>query len=742
MFRHIQHAKSVVLLSAVLAVATPLRPAQAQDAPRSYDDTPITRPASSSQNPVEIDRANLDAARRRLDQIVAARDRAQRELDDLKSGVRVSSDPAQAKADLTRAMADKADLQNQVKAIQQRLDDAQAKADKAHEEALQKFEGRDDFKALAADFDKARMDLKGPTDRVLDRLQQTREFMELVDAARAAKQAEDKLQADKTADPKALRDAEQAFIAADNKVQEQEEKALTADADVLAGRKRVDAVRDQMRAMRDQFEQDLLKDPTFAPLADDVRQQQEALQAGNDDLRKADAKIAAAQAVVDGKPAATAMQGDPAAVRDAQARLDQINKDYDETRRDVDRFAARLQDDQAVAAGGTAVQPDDQPVLREPVVERVVEQPVYEPVYTPVYTSYDPYYAYGGYYAGPYFGLSLSYADYCARPRCYYGYSGYYGGCYGGYWGLYASYYYNHDHHGYWGHNDYHHWDSHHDYGHGGYAHGGSYGHGGGYGGGSYGHGGHDYGYGRNYSNSYAYGHAWDKGNVGSGSYGSGLRSSSFGRSDVISRGGYGGSSYGGRSGSYSSSSSHTDRYGYATVGAYSGLDRARMSDSRSSSSYSSRSLSGREGMSASDYSAYRARVERRASEGSSGGRTYSSSSSSSRYSSPTFRSLSSRSDLSSRSSSPSYSYHGSSFSSRGSSFSSSSSRSYRSPTFSQPSFRSSSSHSSSWGGGHGSSFGSSHFSSGGSSFSHGSSGGHSSGGSSHSGGHSSHGGR
>ena len=117
--------------------------------------------------------------------------------------------------------------------------------------------------------------------------------------AKSAKAAEQKLQNDKSADPAALRAAHEAFIAADTKVRDLEEKAVLADPKVNELRRRVDAAQEPLVQMRDKFEQDLEKEPSFATVLDDMQQQQAALDAALADQKKLDAQIASLQG---GKP--------------------------------------------------------------------------------------------------------------------------------------------------------------------------------------------------------------------------------------------------------------------------------------------------------------------------------------------------------------------------------------------------------------------------------------------------------
>src|SRR5207248_729366 len=191
----------------------------------------------------------------------------------------------------------------------------------------------------------------------------------------------------KTADPAALRSAHEAFVAADNKVRDLEEKAVLADPKVNELRQRVDAAQEPLVQMRDKFEQDLEKEPSFAAVLDDMQQQQKALDAALADQTKLDTQIAALQ---DGGGAAGSTGGYGAnsdslraSIRDGERNLDVITADLRRAQDDVARLEGRLRDDgdssYAARDRGVAGDSGRYPIEEERVVERttVIEQPTY-----------------------------------------------------------------------------------------------------------------------------------------------------------------------------------------------------------------------------------------------------------------------------------------------------------------------------------------------------------------------------
>lgn len=330
---------SIAWLAALLLIVLPACSALAyDDYQRAYDDADAR--VRAAQYTLNRDQADLGAARLRVDELTTSRDRLMKDL----AGMRDGSDPDRAKADLDQAMKDRAVMAGQTKSIQEKADAAKVKVDQMHADALAKFESTEAFKTDYAAFDQARQELKGPTDAVLDQLAQTRDFQDLVATARAAKANEDKIHADKNADPQAVKAAEDAFIAADNKVQDAEQKALTADPKVVAGRQKVDAAQGKLRDMRDRMEDDLQKDPAFAAAVDDERKQEAALDTVAADQKKLDAQIATIQKSVD--PSEKPPVDNRQAIRDGEAKLDAINYDLEKATQDMAKFDSRVRDDQ------------------------------------------------------------------------------------------------------------------------------------------------------------------------------------------------------------------------------------------------------------------------------------------------------------------------------------------------------------------------------------------------------------
>ena len=335
-------SNAMKLLLALLAVGLPAgSAAMAQDGSRRpYDDSNAR--VRAVQYSLERDRSDLEAARRKVDAIIAAREK---QLNDL-SAMRLGGDGQvdKAKVDLDKATQAQSRLRDQLPTIKKDMEAAKAKLDPIHAAALATFESTDSFKTSFAIFDKARQELKVPTDAALDQIAQTREFQDLVAAARAAKVNADKLREDRTANPKAVAAADDAFVAVDNKVQDLEEKALTADPKIVDLRKRVDEAQAVLRKMRDQMEQDLLKDPAYAATVDKLHQQQTAFDSTTDDLKKLDVQVADLRGTVDKK--SDVPQDNRAALRDAEAKLDTINSDLAQAREDAAKFESRVQEDQ------------------------------------------------------------------------------------------------------------------------------------------------------------------------------------------------------------------------------------------------------------------------------------------------------------------------------------------------------------------------------------------------------------
>jgi hypothetical protein len=574
------------LLAGLLATGLPAAAALALDeSPRAYPTETDAR-IRAEQNALNRDQADLDAARRRLDDVAAAREKQLRELDDAR-GVAVSTSPDRIKADLERARQDRAALQEQVKTIRQKLDAARANCDKLHDAALAKFEATAEFKSSFAEFDKCRQELKVPTDAVLDQLAQTREFQDCVIAARDAKEKEQKLRADKNANPKDVKEAEDDFIAADNKVQAMEEKALIADAKVVALRKKVDDAQAVVRQMRDKFERDLLTDASFSPAVEELREQQGALDAAAADQKKLDEQIARLEAAEKSPVAAGADPAPSIDPREAQARLDQINADLVRARADVAKFEARVREDEdalaaargdrpgAVASANDAFRDSDPIEPSSPPPPAVVEERTTGYEEAPLYDA-PPVFLAPPICPAPLFVPCYT-PPICAAP------------CYGGS-GLFFSLGFSwSDHHHYYGYGDWHS-HGHYDYGY----HHSSYGYGGGHG---YYSGGHGYNGGHGYySGSHGYyngSHGYyngtsrysDSGGSSSWSHGS---TGNTGHSAYSSRYAYGSATH--NYGNYRADSGRRSdsTYSHGTGGAYDGRTRARESYSPPSNSYRS----------------------------------------------------------------------------------------------------------------------------------------------------------
>ena len=259
----------------------------------------------------------------------------------------------------------------------------------------------------------------------------SREFQDLVSAARSAKSAEEKLRADKSADAEALKLAEQAFLDADNKVRDAEEKALTADAKVAAGRQKADAAQAKLREMRDRMEEELQKDSGFASAVAALRARDTAVEATLTDQKNIDARIAAMPTTREQpKP----LIDNPNALRDAGVKLDAINRDLENAAAEMAKLEARVNEDR----DGLRYARRDRDALSAPAVDRgpvLVDQPVYSeevspvlvpaPYYPPIYDV--PEWRYGN---GVYLGLGYSYYDGGYGDRYYDRYRGRYYGRY------------------------------------------------------------------------------------------------------------------------------------------------------------------------------------------------------------------------------------------------------------------------------------------------------------------------
>jgi predicted nucleic acid-binding Zn-ribbon protein len=360
----------------------------------------------ADQYALDQDRTNLAASQNSLASLTSDRDKEARRLDYLQHQASTPPPPA-----IANPLADSTPLKQQ-------LDAAKSAADKAHDDAVAQFQQTDAWKQANDAFEHARKDLQGPTDAVFDRLAQTKDFQNLVSIARTAKMNADKLHDDPHADPKAVKQAQDAFTAADNRVQEMEEKTLQADATVMAGRKAVDAAQARLEQLRDQFEHNLASDPSFAPLVARIQNLQQSLDAGP--------STASAQT-----PTPTV---DSQLLQQEQARLNQMNGDVVQLHQDVDRLSARVQQDQdaigdaqrdyAAAQNALAAVPPPTPVADAYAAPAYAPQvyayaaPVYAP---PVYSYSAPCYDYDGgaylsvgsspYYYGNYYrgGYSRSY---------------------------------------------------------------------------------------------------------------------------------------------------------------------------------------------------------------------------------------------------------------------------------------------------------------------------------------------
>jgi hypothetical protein len=338
----------------------------------------------ADQYALDQDRTNLAGAQNSLNSLFADRDKEAQRLDYLQHQASTPQPPTVA-----NPLADSTTLKQQLEA-------AKSAVDKAHDDAVAKFEQSDAWKQANDSFERARRDLQAPTDAVLDRLAQTKDFQNLVSIARTAKMNADKLHDDPHADPTAVKQAQDAFTAADNRVQELEEKTLQADATVIADRKAVDAAQDHLQQLRDQFEHNLASDPSFAPLAARVQNLQQSLDANGSTLS------------TQTPPPVPAV--DPQLLQQEQARLDQMNGDIAQLQQDVDRLSDRVQQDQEALADGqrdyAAAQNALPAVPPPPVVVDAYAAPVYAP---PVYAYSAPCYDYysGGVYvrvgSGPYY---------------------------------------------------------------------------------------------------------------------------------------------------------------------------------------------------------------------------------------------------------------------------------------------------------------------------------------------------
>ena len=374
---------SARLLAAVMAVGLPAGSAWAygDGAQRAYDDADAR--VRAIQYSLNHDQADMGAARLQVDQLQSARDQQLRELAAMKQGLQ--SQPDRSNSDLDRAMQDQGRLQTQAQSIQQNLQATKIKADQMHAEALAKFESTESFKSNFAAFDQARQELKKPTDAVLDQLAQTREFQDLVAAARAAKANAGKLREDRDADPKAVAAAEEEFVKADNQVQDLEEKTLTADATVMAGRRRVDDAQEVLRNMRDQMEQDVQHDAAFAAELDDLHKRQSALDAVMADQQKLDAQVADLRSAGDRQPQPPRVN--PEALRDAEGKLISINSDLDRAQRQIAQLDARVATDQESLSDARR----DRVAIEQDLDRRDAyarELPPQEPSYSaPVYSS-------------------------------------------------------------------------------------------------------------------------------------------------------------------------------------------------------------------------------------------------------------------------------------------------------------------------------------------------------------------
>lgn len=602
--------KALKLAAAAAVIGLPMMTASAQQL-RGYGEvepqaaaTPQTW--SSAQSNLDRDRNDLIGARRRADDLAAQRDQQQRIVDSIRNGGTAPSTAAPSTA-----------TTGDVKALQQQFDDAKAKADKLHDDAVARFEQSDAWKSEFARFDQARKDLKGPTDAVLNQASQGRDFQDLVNAAKAAKERADKLHDDKNADPKTVREADDAFVAADNRVQEAAEQALKADPHVADLRKTVDASKAHLDEMRDKFEQDLINDPQFGPAVADVRARQSALDAATGHTTPTDPQLATGS-----------VPTGPGAMRDAQARLDQLNRDLDDARAEVDRLTARVRDDEQAmgVADSTTPQQQQQQQQAPPSGDYQPQAPDYG------YGAPPPPQADGGYGYGGDYGYGAEPAPYAvpvyapavvAQPYDWwspylsfgisvgsYHYHNYWCNDWYGRWCGPAYYGHSHGYYGYsGGHGHY--------YDHGYYSHG----HDSGHGSGSYGHGG------------YAYGSAGHHSGYGYSTYGRGYGSYAYGGGNYgrANRGGayYEGARYGRGSGStYGSTGSYAYRGGasagrsssyYGSASNYAGRSASRyespLAAGRQSSAYADR-YTGRSNYStARDSSAYRDRVERRSNE-------------------------------------------------------------------------------------------------------------------------------
>jgi hypothetical protein len=417
MFSKFSRKTAARLLGAVMAVSLPLGSSAFGDLPRSYDDA-ATR-VRAAQYSLDRDKSDLRAAQQRVDEITAARERQLKENPAIGDS-RAAGDQAGAARDA--AARDQAQLREQLKTNQAAVDSLKAKIDQQHAEALKKFEATDAFKAAYGSFDQARQELKKPTDAVLDQLAMSHEFQDAVTAARAAKGEEKRLRDSKPADPKAIAAAEAAFITADNKVQDMEEKALTADPTVVSLRQKVDGAQDGLKKLRDQMEQAFADDPANAPVIAELRQKQTAIEASSADLKRLDTQMA-------GSPAAYQPEGaGPAADRDARGQMDKINADLDNARQEAAKLEARVREDQdGLNYALQDREAYDRAALDTPSV--IVERPVYDdtvivPSYRErVYVDSGPVYDYPYYDSGVYLGFGGGYSTY--RDRYGYGYRGY-----------------------------------------------------------------------------------------------------------------------------------------------------------------------------------------------------------------------------------------------------------------------------------------------------------------------------
>lgn len=329
-----------VIVAASLAAGTRV---YAQDATRASDDASAR--ARALQYAVDRDQADLEAARGKVADLTSAREAARRQVDELQK--HSDQPPVDPRAERERALADQLAQQERVKSARESFDAAKAKIDKLHEEELAKFEQTGGFKSAFAEFDKARLALKGPTDAVLDELAKTREFQDAVAAARTAEEKERKLRAAPNADPKEVESAHAAYVAADNRVQDLEEKVLKADPKVVAARDAVDKARMILGPMRDEFEQEFQQNPVLASAMADARNAEAALNQALADQKRVDDRVAKHQS---GDRADPGESQDLGLVRgsleDARRKLDDINRDLDDANRALASAEGRLRDDQ------------------------------------------------------------------------------------------------------------------------------------------------------------------------------------------------------------------------------------------------------------------------------------------------------------------------------------------------------------------------------------------------------------